>query len=160
MFADPTFWVLIAFVLFFVFTFKPLRRVILGGIDGKIAEIKEQVDEAAKLRDEAQALLAEYERKQQQATGRAEEMIAAARKEAEAAKKVAEQDLRASLERSEKLALERISQAEDKALQEVREMAVDLAIAASEKIIAERIAGADGDAIVDRAIKDLPSKLH
>jgi len=160
MFSDPTFWVLIAFILFFVFTFKPLRNALVGGLDKKIAEIKGQVDEAARLRDEAQALLAEYERKQQQAASRAEEMVAAARREAEEAKKVSEEELRASLERSEKQALDRIAQAEDKAIQEVREMAVDLAIAASEKIIAERIAGAEGDQIIDRAIKELPSKLH
>ena len=119
-----------------------------------------EFEEAARLRDEAQALLAEYERKQQQASKHAEEMVDAARKEAEESKARAEADLNASLDRQRKMALERISMAEEKALREVRAAAAEMAIAATEKLVAERVAGADGDKLVDRAIEELGTKLH
>lgn len=157
---NPAFWVGVSFFIFLGIAFKPAKKAILGGLDAKIAEIKDQVEEAARLRDEAQALLAEYERKQQQAAQHAEQMVDAARKEAEEAKTRAESDLNASLDRQRKLALERISMAEEKALREVRAAAAEMAIAATEKLVSERVTGADGDKLVDRAIAELGSKLH
>jgi len=157
---NPAFWVGVSFFIFLAIAFKPAKKAILGALDAKIAEIKDQVEEAARLRDEAQALLAEYERKQQQASKHAEEMVDAARKEAEESKARSEADLNASLDRQRKLALERISMAEEKALREVRAAAAEMAIAATEKLVAERVAGADGDKLIDRAIAELGSKLH
>ena len=157
---NPSFWVGVSFFIFLAIAFKPAKKAILGALDSKIAEIKDQVEEAARLRDEAQALLAEYERKQQQASKHAEEMVDAARKESEESKARAEADLNASLDRQRKMALERISMAEEKALREVRAAAAEMAIAATEKLVAERVAGADGDKLVDRAIEELGTKLH
>ncbi len=159
-FGNPTTWVAVALAIFIALVFKPAKKAILSALDSKIDEIKNQVEEAAKLRDEAQALLAEYERKQQQATQHAEEMIDAARKEAEDFKVRSESELNANLERQRKMALERIALAEEKALQEVRAAAADLAIAATEKLVAEKVAGVDGDKLVDKAIADLGGKLH
>jgi F-type H+-transporting ATPase subunit b len=159
-FQNPAFWVGVSFFIFLAIAFKPAKKAILDALDGKIAEIKDQVEEAARLRDEAQALLAEYERKQQQASKHAEEMVDAARKEAEESKSRAEADLNASLDRQRKLALERISMAEEKALREVRAAAAEMAIAATEKLVTDRVAGEDGDKLIDRAIKELGSKLH
>jgi len=157
---NPAFWVGVSFFIFLAIAFKPAKKAILDALDGKIAEIKDQVEEAARLRDEAQALLAEYERKQQQASKHAEEMVDAARKEAEESKSRAEADLNASLDRQRKLALERISMAEEKALREVRAAAAEMAIAATEKLVTDRVAGEDGDKLIDRAIAELGSKLH
>lgn len=160
MFQDPTFWVAVAFVLFIALTFKPLKNAMMGGLDKKIASIKAEVDEAARLREEAQSLLAEYERKQAKGAKHAEEIVAAARKEAEEARTRAEAELQESLVRQEKAALLKIEQAEEKAIQEVRSMAVELAISAATKLITERVDGKDGDALIEKAIVDLPNKLH
>lgn len=160
LFGNPSFWVGVAFFIFIIGAFKPAKKAILGALDAKIEEIKGQVEEASKLRDEAQALLAEYERKQQQASQHAEDMVDAARKEAEESRTRAEAELNASLERQRKLAMERIAMAEEKALQEVRAAAAEMAIAATEKLVAEKVAGADGDKLVDKAIADLAGKLH
>ena len=160
MLEDPTFWVAIAFVIFIVAAGKPLKNAMMGGLDKKIETIKAQVDEAARLREEAQSILAEYERKQAQGAKHAEELLTAARREAEEAKTLSEADLRESLERHEKAALQKIAQAEEKAIQEVRGMAVDLAIAAASKLIIERVAGDAGDALIDKTIKEIPGKLH
>lgn len=157
---DPTFWVAIAFVIFVALTFKPLKNAMMGGLDKKIETIKAQVDEAARLREEAQSLLAEYERKQAKGAKHAEEIVAAARKEAEEAKTRSEADLKEALIRQEKSSLQKIEQAEEKAIQEVRSMAVDLAIAAATKLISERVDGKDGDALIEKAIDELPNKLH
>ena len=160
MFGNPSFWVGVAFFVFIIGAFKPAKKAILGALDSKIDEIKNQVEEASKLRDEAQALLAEYERKQQQTSQHAEDMIEAAKKEAEEARLRAEADLNASLDRQRKLAMERIAMAEEKALQEVRAAAAEMAIAATEKLVSEKVAGADGDKLIDKAIADLGDKLH
>ena len=159
-FGNPTTWVAVALVIFIALVFKPAKKAILSALDSKIDEIKNQVEEASKLRDEAQALLAEYERKQQQTVQHAEEMIDAARKEAEDFRVRSESELNANLDRQRKMAMERIALAEEKALQEVRAAAADLAIAATEKLVAEKVAGADGDKLVDKAIADLSGKLH
>ena len=160
LFGNPSFWVGVAFFIFIIGAFKPAKKAILGALDSKIDEIKNQVEEASKLRDEAQALLAEYERKQQQASQHAEEMIEAAKKESEESRLRAEADLNAALDRQRKLAMERIAMAEEKALQEVRVAAAEMAIAATEKLVAEKVAGADGDKLIDKAISDLGDKLH
>ena len=55
---DPTFWVAVAFVVFVVLVFKPIKGALIGGLDAKIAEIRREVEEAEKLREEAQSLLA------------------------------------------------------------------------------------------------------
>ena len=80
---DPTFWVAVAFVIFVVAVFKPIRAAMLGGLDAKIAEIRQEVEEAEKLREEAQSLLANYQRQQRQALQDAEAIVARAREEAE-----------------------------------------------------------------------------
>jgi len=157
---DPTFWVAIAFAIFVVLAFKPLKNAMMGGLDKKIASIKAEVDEAARLREEAQSLLAEYERKQAKGAKHAEEIVAAARKEAEESKTRAEAELQEALVRQEKASLLKIEQAEEKAIQEVRSMAVELAISAASKLITERVEGKEGDALIDKAIGELPNKLH
>ncbi|MBT5499102.1 MAG: F0F1 ATP synthase subunit B, partial [Alphaproteobacteria bacterium] len=80
---DPTFWVAIAFVLFVIAVFKPIRGAMLGGLDTKIAEIRQEVEEAEKLCEEAQSLLANYQRQQRQALQDAENIVIRAREEAE-----------------------------------------------------------------------------
>jgi len=145
---DPTFWVAIAFVIFVALAFKPLKNAMMGGLDKKIAAIKAEVDEAARLREEAQSLLAEYERKQAKGAKHAEEIVAAARKDAEESKTRAEVELQEALVRQEKASLLKIEQAEEKAIQEVRSMAVELAITAATKLITERVEGKAGDALM------------
>ena len=63
----PTFWVAVAFVVFVVLVFKPIKGALIGGLDAKIAEIRQEVEEAEKLREEAQSMLANYQRQQRQA---------------------------------------------------------------------------------------------
>ena len=159
-FHDPTFWVAVAFVIFVGLTFKPLKKALFSALDARANRIRQELEEAARLREDAQKLLAEYKRKQSDAAKEAEALIEHAKIEASRLRDQAEQDLVHALKRREQAAVEKINQAESKALAEVRNQAVEIAIAATAKLLAENIDDAKTDALVRDSIEDLKSKLH
>jgi len=160
MLEDPTFWVLVSFVIFIAAVAKPIGRAITTPLDQRSEKIHDDIQEAERLREEAQELLAKYERKQRDSAGEAEHIAEQARAEAERLKAGALKDLEESLDRREKLALERIEQAETAAVDQVRAIAVEAAVDAARRILAEKISGPRATAMVDAAIKELPEKLH
>ncbi len=157
---DPTFWTAVAFVLFVVAVFKPAKKALLAGLDGRIAQIRTEVEEAQRLREEAQALLASYQRKQREAAQEAENIVRQAKEDAVLHRAETEKAMEELLKRQEALAVEKIAQAEAAAVQEVRDIAVDLAIAATEKILADKVRGELSDRLVEKAIGELPQKLQ
>ncbi len=154
------FWALVSFVIFVAGIFKPARRALTSALDQRIETIRTQVEEAKRLREEAQAALANYQRKQRQAAEEAAAIIERAREDAERHREEAEVALNAVLRRQEAQSLEKIAQAESAALREVRETAVDLAIAATGELLSEKLAGPEGSTLIDDAINDLPEKLN
>jgi F-type H+-transporting ATPase subunit b len=160
MFETPEFWVAVGFVILVAGIAKMVVRSVNGALDARAARIKATLDEAAKLREDAQHLLAEYQRKQRNAVKEAEDVLAAATARAEQHAKDAAVQLAASLAQREKLALEKIALAEAEALKQVREAAVDVAIAATRKLIAERVDAARANQLIDAAIAELPQRLH
>ena len=157
---DPTFWVAVAFVIFMGLMYWKARKPMLDGLDARAERIKAELDEAQRLREEAQKTLAEYKRKQRDAAKEAEEMLESARHEADLLRNQASEDLKAVLARRERAALEKIAQAETQAVQEVRAQAVDIAMAATAKLLTDSVDPARDQAMVDQAIKDLSAKLH
>ncbi|MGD1878006.1 MAG: F0F1 ATP synthase subunit B [Kiloniellaceae bacterium] len=157
---DPTFWVAIAFFVFVGLMVWKASKPILAGIDARGERIKAELDEAQRLREEAQKALAEYKRKQRDAAKEAEDLLANARHEADLLRKQAAEDLKQTLARREKAAIEKIAQAETNALQEVRAQAVDIAIAATAKLLTETVDSTRDQAMVDQAIKNLGPRLH
>ncbi len=157
---DPTFWVAVAFVVFVGLMAWTARKPMLDGLDARAERIKAELDEAQRLREEAQKTLAEYKRKQRDAAKEAEDMLANARHEAELLSKQAAEDLKATLRRRERAALEKIAQAETQAINDVRAQAVDIAMAATAKLLSENVDPQRDQAMVDQAIKDLGQKLH
>ena len=160
MLQDPTFWVLVSFVIFVALVWKPGSKAVAQMLDDRAEKIRSDLEKAAKLREEAQALFAEYQKKQRDALKDAEAIVAAAKAEAEALSRQAASDLEASLKRREQLALQRIAQAEAQATADVRAAAVDLAMAATRKILTDRLDAGRQDALIDAAIKELPGKLN
>ena len=156
----PEFWVLVAFILFVGVVAWKARGAILGALDGRAARIRAEIDEAQRLREEAQALLAEYQKKQRAALGEAEGMIRQAGDEAKRLRAKAEAELAGALKRREQQALDRIAQAEAQALAEVRNLAADLAIAATEKLLVARLDPAKAEALVSASIAELPRRLQ
>jgi len=157
---DPEFWILVAFVVVIVLLWKPAGRAVTKALDDRAEKIRLDLDRAAKLRTDAQALLAEYQQKQRDALKDAEAILVQAKADAERLSAQAAADLDASLKRREQMALQRIAQAEQQALAEVRAAAVDIAIAATGKLLAEKLDAAKQDALVDGAIKELQGKLN
>lgn len=142
-------------VLILILLWKGVPRLILGGLDGKIAAIKQQLDEAKALRAEAEALRAEYAAKIAGAEKDAEAMLANAKTEADDILAKAEADGKAMVARRERMATDKIAAAEREALEAVRNQAVAAATAASRKLIAEKH-GQDADrALADKVIAGL-----
>ena len=158
--ADGEFWVLLAVVVFAAIVWKPVRRTVTGALDERAARIRADLDEARKLRDEAEQLLAQYRQKEREAAAEAEAIIAHAREEAERITTQSARDLEQALARRQRLAEERIAQAEAKALDEIRAVAVDVAIGAARAIIVSEMDEARGGALLDAAIAALPQRLR
>lgn len=157
---DPTFFVSLAFVLFFVIFGKKLGGVIATMLDDRAQKISDDIEQATRLREEAQELLASYEKKQHEALKEAEAIVTAAKEEAERLATEAAAQLENSLKRSEQLAKDRISQAEAQAVAEVKAQAVNLAMDAAKRILESEVTGKTADGLVDASIKGLDGKLH
>lgn len=156
----PEFWVAIGFILLVLAIAKPSYRAAVGGLDTRAERIRTSLDEATRLREEAQHLLAEYQRKQRDAAKEIDELLASARAEAERATENGKAALEASVKRREQLAVDKIAQAETDALQAVRNAAVDVAIAATRRLLSSKMDSASGSSLIDNAIAELPQKLH
>lgn len=157
---NPETWVAASFIIFLVALFKPIRNMITGKLDGRAETIKSDLDEAQRLREEAQHTLAEYQRKQRDALKEAEGILAEAREEAVRIEKAATERTEELLSRREQQALDMIAAAEAQALADVRGLAADVAIEATGRLLTEAVSSGGGDALVEQAIKDLPSKLN
>lgn len=141
-------WVSLAmFILLAIFVWKKVPGLITGGLDAKIAEIKQQLDEAKSLRAEAETLRDEYATKIAGAEKDAEAMMDGAQREADAILAKAENDAKDMVARRQRMAEDKIAAAERDAVEEVRASAVDAAASASRKLIAEK-----HDAESDRAL--------
>lgn len=159
-YADAAFWVGVSFIMVVALAFRPVSRALGAGLDARAAKIKARLDEAHKLREDAQELLATYQRKQRDAMKEAEDIIAHAKSEAERLSAQAAKDLETVLKRREQQAMDRIAQAEAQAMKEVQNLAVDVAINAARQVMAASITADQAAALVETAIQDLPKKLH
>jgi F-type H+-transporting ATPase subunit b len=151
----PQYIALAMVVVFAILIWKRVPALIGRALDTKIAAIRAQLDEAAQLRAEAEAIKAEYEAKSAQADAEAAAMLDRARIEAEGIVRQAESDASALVERRGRMAEDKIAAAERAALDQVRAKAAAAAAAAAESLIREKLdAGAD-KALVDRTIAGL-----
>jgi len=159
-FQDPSFWSAVAFVIFIVAAAKPISGLATAGLDKRADKIRGDLDEAEKLRQEAQDLLASYQRKQRAAIKEADAIIAHAKEETERLAVQGREDLEVALERRQKLAIDRIAQAEAQALDTVRAKTVDIALDATRDFLACELKSTQTDVLTDAAIKDLDGKLQ
>jgi F-type H+-transporting ATPase subunit b len=160
LFSDPEFWVLLAVVIFVIAVWKPAKRAIIGALDARAERIKQELEAARNLREEAQQALAAYRRKQQEGAVEAQLIVTHAKEEAERIAAQSLRDLEETLRRRQLLAQQRIAQEEAKALAEIRAIAVDVAISAARQVIAASLDERRGAAMIDQAIAALPRQLH
>ena len=154
----PAFVSLAMVVVLAILIWKRVPAMIGAALDAKIAGIRAQLDEAAKLRSEAEALKAEYEAKAARADAEAATMIDRARTEADGIVRQAESDAAALVERRARMAEDKIAAAERAAIDEVRAKAASAATAAAENLIRERLDASGDKAMVDATISELGSR--
>ncbi len=152
-------WLTFALVGLVAVAWKPVSRAITGALDERSAQIRKDLDEAARLKAEAEKLLAEFKTKHAEAMKTADEIVAHAREEASRIAAESTAALEASLKRREQMAMQRIAQAESQALADVRGAAVDVAIAATQRLVEENLDPARADALVEAAIGDVQRKI-
>ncbi len=158
---DSHFVVGISFVVFFgLLAYLGVHKLIGRALDDRAGRIREELDEVRRLREEAQAIFAEFERKHREVHTQVGEIVAHAKLEAEQAAENAKADLAASIERRLRGADEQIAMAEANAVREVRDRAVQVAIAAAAEVMAARLTTGDADALVDDAIRSVGERLH
>ena len=158
---EAEFWVAVAFVIFVgVLIYFGVHKLIVDALDQRATRIRAELDEARRLKEEAQALLAEYRRKQQTAEREAAEIVAGAKAEAERLGVEARTRMDEFVTRRTKMAETKIAQAEAQALADVRAAAAEAAVAAAEKILTQTVKGKVADDLVAKGIADLKSKLN
>jgi len=154
-------WVAFAFIAFIaLLAYLGVHRKLIVALDQRQARIKSELDEAKRLREEAQALLAEFERKGHEADAEAAAIIASAKAEAERLAAEAKTRMEDFVARRTKMAESKIAQAEAQAVADVRAAAADVAVAAAEKILAATAKGKVAADLLARGIEDLKKKFN
>lgn len=157
---DPTVWVALSFVIFVALAFKFGRASVLKSLDTRIESVRNDLATAEQLKAEAQALLAEYQRKQLDASKEAEQLIENARDNATRLQKQAEEDFTATMNRREGMMKERIQRMEETAMDDIRRYAAELAISATTQIIAEKMDDKSAQKLADTSIRNLADNLN
>ncbi|EJF90494.1 F0F1 ATP synthase subunit B [Bartonella tamiae] len=158
---SDTFWALIGLLLFLALLVAiKVPSKTNRYLDDRAERIDKELNEARKLREEAQELLAEYQRRRAEAEKEAEEIIAVAKREAQALAIDAREKTEAYVERRNKMAEEKIAQAETDAISAVRSSAIDLAVAAAGKIITEELDSKYADQLIKASLQDIKTLVN
>jgi F-type H+-transporting ATPase subunit b len=161
MFYEPEFWVAVAFVIFVgVLAYVGVHRTAAEALDRRAARIKAELDEARRLREEAEKLLAAYQKKRDEAEQEAATIVAEARAEAERTAAESHAKMEEFVARRTKIAETKIAQAEAQAVADVRAAAADAAVAAAEKILIDAAKGKVADDLVAQGIAEVKAKLN
>lgn len=159
-FHEAEFWFAIAVLIFVAVLWKPAKRFLIGGLDARAARIRDELDAASKLRDEAERTLAALRGREREAAAEAEEIVVHAKAEAERIAAASALAMEETLQRRQRQAEERIAQEQARAIAEIRAVTVDIAIAAARRVIADELDEQRGAALIDAAIAELPNQLH
>ena len=154
------FWLLVALIVVVAVAWRPFQRNVLGALDARGERIRRELEEATRLREEAEAMLAEQRARLERGEERTREILEHARAEAERQTARTQEQLEASLRRRTEQAMDRIAREEARALHEVRAQAAELAIRGTRRLLAERLDERRHKTIIDDAIAEVDRKLH
>lgn len=161
MLATPELWVFVSFVLFVaLLVYYGIPNKLVKALDDRADRIRADLDEARRLREEAQGILADYQRKRRDAEQEAEDIVAMARRESEFYAQEQRKALTESLQRRLKLAEEKIARAEEQAIHDIRSKSVDVAIAAAGTVIARQLEGKTAESLVEKSVRDISTRLN
>ena len=160
LFNDTYFWTGLAFVIVLLgFLFVGFPGKAASMLDKRAKAIGDELDEAKRLREEAQELLAHFQRRQSEAVSEAEEIVEQARRDADRLAEESRIKLDEQLERRTRAAEEKIERAQEQAEAEVRSAAADIAIAAARRMILEKLTVSQANSLINQSIDELPGKL-
>lgn len=157
---DPRYWVALAFVLFVVVFVRYLLPKLVEALDARSRQIADQLEQAASLRKEAEALLAEYKQKQAHMLKEAEALVQATQGEVARMKERAEQDIATSIARRKAQAEANITQMEEAARNEIRDKLIEVATASARELMTKELSGAKEDPSVAQVISQIQRNLH
>lgn len=157
---NPTIWVGISFVVFAIIAVKFAGAKVMGGLDSRIAEIKNDIETADRLKNEAQALLLDYQQKQRDAEKTAAGIIAQAKASAKAVQDAAEAELAETMARREAQLAERLQRIEEKAIADIQNHAADLALKATREIVEKTLDEKAAAKLVDQSIQSVSKHLN
>ena len=159
-FSDPSFWVGLAFIIVISFLIKKSWYSIGHALDSRSKKIRERINKAKELREEAQYLLSEYKRKQLNAQAEVRTISEETDKEIKQIRKKAKDILEANFERKKLQASERIQQSEKQAVELIRQRSINIALLATERLIKENLTSKQKHFLIDNSISDLPDALN
>ena len=157
---DEHFFVAVAFVVFVALIYKKAKIFILAAVDARILKVKSELEEATRLKNEASALLAKYEKEQSRSLEEVQSILAHARLEAERITKEARDLLEYALSKRTELAMQKIAQAESAVLADLRSNALDITMEAARTLILESMSPEVAEEILSKAFQDIERKLH
>ncbi|MFD1327380.1 F0F1 ATP synthase subunit B [Mycoplana ramosa] len=158
---DATFYAFVGLVLFLaLIVYLKVPGTMGKALDQRAEKISNELMEAKRLREEAQSLLAEYQRKRKEAEAEAAAIVATAQREAEALTAEAKEKTEEYVARRTALSEQKIKQAEVDAINAVRSAAVDLAISAAENVLANKADAATSMSLFDKAVAEVKTRLN
>lgn len=157
---DQTFWTGLSFVVFVALVIKPAGRFVINALDERTKKIENELGEALRLKEEAQALLASYQKKQKEVTEEAAMILEEAQAESKRIAKQAEKDLEESLNKRIETAMQKIASYENAILDQVKNNAVDIAVSTVRSLLIEHMNNEMADDLISHAVTEVDSKLH
>ena len=157
---NPETWVLVSFVIFIGLVWKKAYTAITSALDSRATRINEELEQATGLREEAQALLAQYERQQRGLSEETDAMLVRARRDSEILVESGTARLNQQLMQREKQALQSIAHSEAQVMNEVRAVASDIAMAAAAQLISENLDKPQAETLINDSISSLQNRLE
>ncbi|MGI9391985.1 MAG: F0F1 ATP synthase subunit B [Parvibaculales bacterium] len=158
---DASFFVAIAFFgVIGLFVYFKVPRKIIAALDARSKAIADELEEARRLREDAQNLFAKYQRNQRDGEREAENILALAKKEAESLAKDAEKNINAEMKARTRIAEEKIAQAEAQIIQKIQKLAAETAIKGAEDLLSKKLSEKQQKKNIDKTIRELSDKLH
>jgi F-type H+-transporting ATPase subunit b len=158
---EPEFWVAVSFFIFLgLVLYLGVHKKVAAALDARAAAIAKELAEVKRLRDEAEKVLADYQRKEGDAAKEAQAIVSLATKEAEILAEETRRSMKEHFERRMKLAEDKIARAEAEALREVRNAAADAAVIAAQSLIAKSLTPETAGTLVKQGIEALKSRLN
>lgn len=157
---NPETWIVVAFVLFIGLALRYILPIITKGLDARAEKIRDQLEQASRLREQAEALLASYQEQQQKLLAEAESIIAAATSDAAALRANATADLKLALDRRMQQAQEKIARAEAEAVGSIRRRIIDVATTQAREILLEQGQNQSEAQAVGQALSAIEQQVH